>query len=355
MLPVPSALITTVFLILLAASGVVLVGFTLLSAIRAIVLPRSERVMLNAIVFAVVRWVVYHIAARGTTYAQRDRIMALLGPLGLLALPIVWLSLLSLGYTPIYYALGIHDWLRAYDISGSALLTLGPPMERVGLPIRMVVFSEAALGLLLVALLITYLPTIYNAFTRREQVVAQLELRAGVPTSAAGLVAWLSLSGGLRDATVAGGGTNPWSQWEQWFLDIEESHTSLPVLSLFRSREPGRSWVVASATILDAATLIVAAVEAPRDPQRDLCIKAGVITVNRIARFFEHSIQPAADEPHDAAAFSRADFAAAYELLQAAEVPLKLAEEAAWVAFGELRVRYQEALTRLAHLAMAPL
>ena len=184
--------------------------------------------------------------------------------------------------------------------------------------------------------------------------VAQLELRAGVPISAAGLVCWLHQSGGLRDAEIAGGGANVWAQWEQWFLDIEESHTSLPVLSVFRSREPGRSWVTAAATILDATTLIVAAADAPRDPQRDLCLKAGVITLNRVSRFFEDSIQPARDVPHAAVGFDQATFAEAYEKLRAAEVPLKLGEDEAWKAFGELRVRYQEALTRLAHLAMAP-
>lgn len=354
MLPVPSPLVTSLFLILLAAGGLGLIGYTLLSAVRAIVLPRSERVQLNAVVFGVVRWAVFWIAQRGATYAQRDRVMALLGPLGLLALPIVWLSLLSVGYTPVYYALGVRDWSYAYETSGAALLTINSPRE-VGVLVHMLTFSEAALGLLLIALLITYLPTIYNAFTRREQVVAQLELRAGVPISAGGLVCWLHQSGALGNAEKAGSGvTSVWEQWEHWFLDIEESHTSLPVLSVFRSREPGRSWVTAAATILDATIIIVASVETARDPQRDLCLKAGVITVNRVARFFENTLQPAFDAPHAAVAFGRAEFAAAYEQLRASDIALKLGEDDAWIAFGELRVRYQEPLTRLAHLAMAP-
>ena len=340
-------------LLVLVLAGVGLIGYTLLSAVRAIVLPRSERVWLNSVVFGVVRWGVFQVARRGTTYAQRDRVMALLGPLGLFALPIVWLSLLSVGYTPLYYALGIRDWAQAYDISGSALLTLGPPHDSLGVPAHMLAFSEAALGLLLVALLVTYLPTIYNAFTRREQVVAELELRAGVPISAAGLVCWLHQSGKIDDRESAG--PSCWAKWEQWFLDIEESHTSLPVLCLFRSREPGRSWVTAAATILDATTIISACVDSSRSPLRDLCLKAGIITANRVARFFEGFIQPAFDVPHAAVTYDRDDFAAAYEQLRAAEVPLKLSEEEAWTAFSEMRVRYQEALTRLAHLAMAPM
>ena len=357
MLPVPSVLLNGLFLTVLGLTGAWLISFTLLSAVRAIVLPRSERVALNSVVFGVVRWAVYQVAQRGATYAQRDRVMALLGPLGLLALPIVWLSLLSVGYTMIYYALGIHDWRHAYDLSGSALLTLNAPEDAPSLMVQMLLISEAALGLLLVALLITYLPTIYNAFTRREHIVAQLELRAGVPVSAAGLVGWLFQSDNLGDAARADGpgrGGDSWTLWEQWFLDIEESHTSLPVLSMFRSREPGRSWVTAATTILDAAALIAACVDAPRDPARDLCLKAGVITANRVSRFFDDSLQPASDAPHAAVAFSREAFTETYAQLQAAGVPLKLPEAAAWTAFGELRMRYHEAINRLAHLAMAP-
>lgn len=336
--------------LLVAGGG--LIGWTLLSAVRAIVLPRSERVALNNVVFAAVRAIFYLISKRGTTYAARDRVMALIGPVGLLALPITWLSLLSVGYTLVYYAVGIRGLHHAYDVSGSALLTLGPPLEDTSLGIRMLVFSEAALGLLLVALLITYMPTIYTAFTKREAVVAQLELRAGIPPSAAGLVVWLYEMEGLSKS--AGGGFDVWRSWEQWFMEIEESHTTLPVLTVFRSREAGRSWVTAAATILDAAVMVVAVVECPRDPYRDLCLKAGVITLNRISRFFEATSQPEGATQHPAAVFEREAFKEAYQRLEAAEVPLKLPEAVAWVAFQDLRGRYQEPLNRLAHLAMAP-
>lgn len=352
MFSIPPAFVSALFSVSLFVAGFAIVLFTLLSAVRAIVLPRSEHVTLNTLVFGALQWLFYLISLRAATYAARDRVMALIGPVGLLALPIVWLSMLSVGYTLMYYAAGVRPWLRAYDISGSALLTLGPPLERVGLPVRMMVFSEAALGLLLVALLITYLPTIYNSFTRRESIVAQLELRAGLPVTASGLVIWLYQNDSLGySATV---GLDDWRQWEEWFMDIEESHTSLPVLSVFRSREAGRSWVITATTILDAAALISTCIEAPRDPHRDLCLKAGVITVNRVARFFRATTTLDKLEAHPAANFSRADFGAAYQRLKKHDVPLNLPEDAAWTAFSDLRVRYQEAVIRLAHLVMAP-
>lgn len=352
MLPDPSPLALALFNVGLFLAGFAVVLFTLLSAIRAIVLPRSEHVTINTLVFGGVRWVFYLISQRAATYAQRDRVMALIGPVGLLALPVVWLSLLSMGYTLMYYAMGIRPWLRAYDISGSALLTLGPPLERVGLPVRMMVFSEAALGLLLVALLITYLPTIYNSFTRRESIVAQLELRAGLPVTPSGLVIWLYQNESLGYSPTVG--LDDWRQWEEWFMDIEESHTSLPVLSMFRSREAGRSWVITATTILDAAALISTCIEAPRDPHRDLCLKAGVITVNRVARFFRATTALDRVGAHPVANFSRADFAGTYQRMKKGGVPLTLEEDAAWTAFSDLRLRYQEAIRLLAHLAMAP-
>ncbi len=354
MFPVPSALVSGLFLTVLAGLGAWLVIFTLLSAARAIVLPRSEQVALNVVVFGVTRWMIHAVAKRQATYAERDRIMALTGPLGLLTLPVVWLSLVSVGYTMLFYAAGVRDWSRAYDISGSALLTLGQPLETIGLPGRMLVFSESALGLLLVALLITYLPTIYSSFARREALVAKLELRAGLPLSAGGLVCWLHETGGLHEPTLAGGGTDVWAQWEEWFMDIEESHTSLPVLSAFRSREAGRSWVTAAATILDSSVIIHTCIESPRNPHLDLCLKAGVITLNRVARFFEKKNSGAAPPPHQAVMFEEEHFVEMYTQLESAGVPLKLGLAEGWQAFRELRGRYQEALMCLAHLTKAP-
>ncbi len=353
-LPVPPPFVLTLLLTVLFLTGAGLVVFTLLSAVRAIVLPRAERVALNNFVFRSVRSALYLLSKRAPTYAGRDRVMALIGPIGLLALPVVWLSLLSVGYTMAYYALGIRGWRYAYQISGNALLTLGAPDPWYSLGVQLLVVSEAALGLLLIALIVTYLPTIYTSFTRREAIVAQLELRAGLPASAGGLVCWLWQVGALRPETSLVG-TEEWREWERWLMEIEESHTTLPVLSLFRSREAGRSWVTAVATVLDAAALIAAVVDAPRNPYRDLCFKAGVLAVNRVARFFENTSPPHQAHPHPAVAFERDAFQTTYAQLQDEGIPLKLPELEAWEAFNDLRLRYREALNPLANLAMAPM
>jgi hypothetical protein len=89
-----------------------------------------------------------------------------------------WLTLVLIGYTLMYRAFGFEDWQAAFTVSGSSLLTLGFSMVK-DVPTTILAFSEAAIGLILIALLIAYLPTIYSAFSRREAVVTLLEVRAG--------------------------------------------------------------------------------------------------------------------------------------------------------------------------------
>src|SRR3712207_273779 len=114
---------------------------------------------------------------------------------------------------------GADSWRQAFILSGSSLLTLG--FERVNdLPDITLTFLEAILGLGLVALLISYLPTIYGAFSRREQQVALLESRAGSPPSAVVMLERYHRIRGL-DAM-----DEIWPVWEQWFADVQESHTS---------------------------------------------------------------------------------------------------------------------------------
>src|SRR5438270_7062359 len=74
-------------------AGGALVAWTLLSAVRGVVLPRGESVLLSRLVFVPLRDL-FRIRLRFTsTWEQRDRIMALYGPIALLTLPFAWLVL----------------------------------------------------------------------------------------------------------------------------------------------------------------------------------------------------------------------------------------------------------------------
>lgn len=332
-------------------AGVVQVVITLSAAVRSFVLPRNESVKLNNHIFAGIRFIFDFAAGRANTYAKRDRIMAHYAPVALVTLPIVWLTLVCLGYTGIYWALGVGSWEKCYELSGSSLLTLGTTSDN-DLIINILNYSEATLGLLLLTLLLSYLPTLYQAFSRRETTVARLELRAGSPATSTHLIDWLNASGSLTDDDAQ------WADWEQWFVEIEESHTSLPILNFFRSPQPGRSWVMAAGLILDTANLMFSALDTPRTRQMELTFKAGSLSVNRVYRFFDlkAGTNPAAElpGPEPDTEPDHPEFAQALDALAALGLPVGPDREASWTQFRERRTRYASALKFLAELTMSP-
>ena len=331
--------------------GMILVITTLSAAIRSFVLPRNEVVRLNVWVFMGFRVIFEAAAKTANSYERRDRIMAHYAPVALVALPVVWEALVSLGYTGMYWAVGEGGWLHCYQLSGSSLLTLGT-IDDFSIIGGVLTYSEAALGLLLLTLLLSYLPTIYQAFARREATVAQLELRAGMPPTAACLLGWLNHDGSVQNDD------GQWAEWEKWFVEIEESHTSLPILSFFRSPQPGRSWVTAGGLILDTAALLFAAVDGPQPRQAQITFKAGCLAMNRVYRFFDDKAgsEPAdlLPESEDTPEPGRLDFDQACQLL--ADKGLQIYEDrtAAWQRYRELRSRYAGAQQFLGRLLMAP-
>jgi hypothetical protein len=147
--------------------------------------------------------------------------------------------------------------------------------------------------------------------------------------------------------------TELWIEWERWFADIEESHTSLAALVFFRSPQPDHSWVTAAGAVLDAAALIRSTVDVPRDAQADLCIRAGYLALRRIADFFKipYNANPRPDDP---ISISRTEFDAACDELMRNGVPLKADRDQAWRDYAGWRVNYDTALLALATLTMAP-
>ncbi|MBX0292741.1 hypothetical protein K3G63_20010 [Hymenobacter sp. HSC-4F20] len=334
------------------AGGAFMVVTTVLAAIRSFVLPRNESVLLNNWIFTGIRRVFTLMTSLGRTYGQRDRVMALYAPVGLVALPIAWLGVVSFGYTAIFWALGEGDLDRCYRISNSSLLTLGSEEPSEGVVATVMSYSEATLGLLLMTLLISYLPTIYQAYSRRELVIARLDLRTGTSTSTVGLVRWMHQTGSISDEK------DQWQQWEEWFVEIEESHTSLPILSFFRSPQPGRSWIMASDIILETAALLISVIDAPRNPHMVLCFKAGCLAINRVSRFFKYEADteepepPSDEEPVEDPKYQ--DFQKACQELQEAGISLQVDQQAAWRKYQKLRGEYAAAIHYLANLTMAP-
>jgi len=327
--------------------GISIVAATLLSAVRTFVLPRSAPDQLTRLVFIVVRFF-FNLRLRFThTYLQRDRIMAFYAPISLLLLLPTWLTLVMVGFGCMYRALDFSSWDNVFRLSGSSLLTLGTSSSS-GFISTLLSYLEATIGLILVATLIAYLPTMYSAFSRREAAVSLLEVRAGNPPSIAPMIERFHRIHGLASLN------EQWRAWEAWFADIEESHTSLPALVFFRSPHPDHSWVTAAGAVLDTASFTLSALDLSYDPQAALCIRAGFLALRHIADYFNFPYNHDPSYPTDPISVSRAEFDAVWEELAANGVPLKPDSEQAWLDFAGWRVNYDFILVRLAGLTMAP-
>jgi hypothetical protein len=331
----------------LVLAGVLLILAVYDSALRTFVLPRGSSNPLTRIVFLVLRWAFDRLASESRTYETRDRIMALYAPIGLFVLVFSWMALVIGGFTLIYYALIRDTWHDAFELSGSSFFTLGFELPSAGVPGYVAVFAEAATGLAILALLIAYLPTIYGAFSRREREVARLATLAGTPPSGVELL--------IRYHRIGWNDHLPelWREWEAWFAELGETHTSLAVLTFFRSPSADRSWLTAAGAVLDAASLAQSTLAIPWSPQAGLCIRSGTLALRDIAGYYDIPVDhdPAPDAP---ISIAKQEFFQAYEELGAAGAPIRPDRERCWRDFAGWRVNYDAVLLGLAALTMAP-
>jgi hypothetical protein len=328
------------------AVGVFVVLGTFGSAVRTVVIPRAIPARIARVVFVAMR-ALFRLRARPSMpYEKRDRIMTLYAPVSLMVLLATWLALLLLAFAAMFWAVRGGSFIEAFTVSGSSLLTLGFAHPVAG-PATALAVVEAAVGLVMVALLIAYLPAIYGAFSRRENLVAAMEVRAGSPPSGVEILqrAWrvdhLEMLAFL------------WDRAENWFLEIQETHGSFPAVVFFRSPLPDHSWVTTAGAVLDSGALLLSAVDRPFDPRAAYCIRAGYLSLRRIATFFRIPFDPD-PRPDDPIAVARQEFDQACDDLAEQGLPMKSDREQAWRDFSGWRVNYDRVVIALAGLTMAP-
>ena len=337
----------TVVHVLAFLGGLSLALATLLSAVRTVVLPRAVGSVITRTLFGLTRRLFNLMARPSRSYEARDRVRAYYAPLTLVLLPGVWIALIIVAFTAMLWGTGVHPLRQAFLVSGSSVLTLGVAFDHK-LPHASLTFIEATLGLGLVALLISYLPSMYGSFNRRETLVGGLEVRAGTPPSPAEMLTRYSRIGWLDDID-----RELFPRWEDWFLDIEESHTSLPPLVFFRSPHPNRSWITAAGCVLDSAAIVATTIDRPRSAPSEVMIRTGFLCLRRIADLFDVPY-PSDPKPDDPISVSRREFDLLCVELRAAGVDLKPDLDQAWRAFAGWRVNYDAVLIGLAGLLDAP-
>ncbi len=326
-------------------AGLLVVQSVLRSAVRTVVVPRGERVLLPRLVFLGMRSFYGLITRHIDEHDRREAVLARFAPMSLLVLAASWVALVLIAFIPMYWALSDITWKNSLLLSGSSITTLG--FTAPNLVDAVMSFVEAFIGLGLLALLIAYLPTLYGHFSRREAEVVKLETFAGSPPRASEMILRLHRIARLDRLDEI------WAGWEQWFVEVEESHTSQPALVLFRSQHVTNSWITAAGTVLDTAALSLAALELPPEPQAALTIRSGYLTLRAIASFYNLSFD-AEPRPNDPISVTRAEFDAMLDELAAEGVPLKSDRERAWRAFAGWRVNYDTPLVGLCAFCEAP-
>jgi len=189
---------------------------------------------------------------------RRVAILGAFGPLSLLLLMASWAILLVLGFGFIHFGAGTLDGTQnqadfgtAFYFSGTTFFTLGlgdvAPVHGLG---RFLAVMEAGSGFGFLAVIISYLPVLYQAFSRRENLIVLLDSKAGSDPSAGELLrrhanakAMDELVGLLRD-------------WEVWSAQQLETFLSYPIMAYYRSQHDDQSWLCALTTILDTCSII---------------------------------------------------------------------------------------------------
>lgn len=326
-------------------AGLGLILSALFSAIRTFLVPRGVSDRLTGFVFVSMRYIFGFISWLLPS-GSREWLLSYFAPVTLLTLPVVWLACLLAGYTGLYWGMGAHSVSQALSDSRLSLFALASNLH--GLPGGTVfAFSETALSVLLAAVLVAYLPTIYSAFSQRETAVTGLETRAGSPATAlAMLIRYHAIEGLDQIGEI-------WTTWQLWFETVEETHIALQPLVLYRSPQPGRSWITAAGCVLDTASIVASTLERRRDPGAELCVRAGYICLQRIAAVFgiPFNDDPA---PTDPISVTRAEYDRLCDDLLEAGVPIKSDRDQCWRDFAGWRVNYDIALVALSVFVSAP-
>ena len=263
-----------------AVLGGILVLLTGRSVNRTLVVPRRSNDRLSRGVGHVVDAVYRLLTRRQSDFLRRDRRLASQASTILLAQLTTWIVLFYLGYGLLLWPLDPLGAGNAFAQAGSSLFTLGYAGP-TGAPLTVIDYIAAATGLIVVALQIGYLPSLYGAFNRRETEVTLLAGRAGVPAWGPEILARTRFGfttedeGAVMDAFYL--------EWERWAADVSESHSNYPVLTRFRSPEPLSSWLVALVAVMDSAALwlAVAPARAPQVQAR-LCLRMGFTALRSI-------------------------------------------------------------------------
>jgi hypothetical protein len=270
--------------------GAILLAVVLWDAFETIILPRrvSRRFRITRLFYRST-WYPWRATAQHLPPKRREQFLGFFGPLSLLLLLTLWA-------TGIIYAFGMLQWAAGgagtqegaparfgtdLYLSGTTFFTLGlgDVVPRTQLA-KLIMVIESGTGFAFLAIVIGYLPVIYQAFSRREGPIALLDARAGSPPTAGELL-WRHRSDPTGEALA-----ELLRDWEHWAADVLESHLSYPVLAYFRSQHNNQSWLAALTMILDTSAMVTVCFEGRCARQAEMTFAMARHTAVDLAQVF---------------------------------------------------------------------
>ncbi len=286
-----------VVLALLSGAAILLV---LIDGFESMILPRRvNRFLRLTRIYYLSLWGLWRGVARALPAGKRrEQFLSGFGPLSMLGLFCMWVVLLIVAFGTLHWSLQIPlsapnapaapaDFSTYLYLSGVTFFTLGygdfTPVSDLGRGLAVV---EAGVGFGFMAVIIGYMPVLYQAFSRREVTISLLDARAGSPPSAAELLRRLALSRHVQ------GVDKLMAEWERWSAEVLESHLSYPSLSFYRSQHDNQSWLATLTMILDTSSFLIAGADGADPYQAQLTFAMARHTAVDLALVFKTPPRP---------------------------------------------------------------
>ncbi|HTL05506.1 MAG TPA: potassium channel family protein [Gemmatimonadales bacterium] len=331
--------------------GLLLLLLVLRDAFETVILPRRiQRPFALTSMFYRTSWAIWRGSAGWLKGTVREVTLSWFGPSSLLVLLAFWAFGIIVAFALLHWSLGsalvmpghTPGFLDDLYLSGTTFFTLGLGDVVPGVALaKVLTVVESGLGFAFLAVIIGYLPVIYQAFSRREIAISMLDARAGSPPAAGELLRRHPID------TDAEGMSRLLAEWERWAAELLESHLSYPVLAYFRSQHGNQSWLAALTTVLDTSALVTVGCDGSCARQAQLTFAMARHAAVDLAQVFG---APQPDQLGER--LSEEDL---NQLMhQLGEAGTRFGAVDARVRFSELRLMYEPYLAALAqHLALA--
>ena len=331
-------------------AGLLIILGILSETFEVMLLPRRvpRRVRPVRVFFRLTWWAWSSLSARIPQGPRRQSYFAVYGPFSMVMLMITWALGLILGFALLQWAVvsGLASrptFTTQLYASGSTFFTVGfgdvSPMTPVA---KLISVAEAGIGFGFIAVVIGYLPVLYQLYARREIHIMQLDARAGSPPCALTLLCRHAEGDARNDLA------NLLRSWEAWCSELLVSHLSYPMLSYYRSQRDNQSWLAGLAAVMDCSAVIMVGIADMRPFEARMTFAMARLTVLEMSRVFE--TKPATNVDR----LSRVDFERLAARLSVAGLAWNNPHDAER-RLASLRATYEPLLEVLSNYLLLPL